>query len=168
MKIIFWGISWFFMAFIFHLGLWRIRIPKKPFKVLFFVILFFSLLGAFIWWLIPLSFFPKTGVAFIHAELLFLCLGFSYILFYQGIKSKSPSMNILMIVNKSGNKGVEKAILNNIIDDDNLMKPRIWFLVQTNLAYISRGKYHLTSKGRYYSRLITWCRKLLRLSEHGG
>ena len=160
--------SWFFMAFIFHLGLWKIRIPEKPFKVLFFLILFFSLLGAFIWCLIPLDFLPKTGVAFIHAELLFLCLGFSYILFYQGIKSKSPSMNILMIVNKSGNKGVEKNILNNIIDDDNLMKPRIWFLVQTSLAYISKGKYHLTSKGKYYSRSIIWYRRLLRLSEHGG
>jgi hypothetical protein len=168
MKIIFGGIAWFLIVFIFHLILWRIRVPKKPFKVLFFVVLFFSLFGAFIWWLFPLSFFPKTGIAFIHTELLFLCLGFSYILFYQGIKSKSPSMNILMTVNKSGDKGVEKNILNNIIGDDNLMKPRIRFLVQTNLAYMSKGKYYLTSKGKYYSWSIIWYRRLLRLSEYGG
>ena len=168
MKIILCGISWFLIVFVFHLILWKIRVPKKPFKVLFFVILFFSLFGAFIWWLLPLSFLPKTGIAFIHAELLFLCLGFSYIFFYQGMKGKSPSMNILMTVNKVGIKGVEQTILNNIFDNDNLMQPRIRFLVQTDLAYISRDKYYLTSKGKFYSRSIIWYRRLLRLSEHGG
>ena len=40
MKIIFGGIAWFLVVFVFHLILWRIRVPKKPFKVLFFVVLY--------------------------------------------------------------------------------------------------------------------------------
>jgi hypothetical protein len=168
MKVIIFGIACFFMMFIFHLGLWKIKVPQKPFKVLFFLVLFFSLLGIFVWKLVPLSFLPETGIAFIHAELLFLCLGFSYIFFYQGIKTKSPSISIIMIVGKAGKEGVERAVFNNMINNDQLIKPRIKFLAQAGLATVHEGKYQLTGKGEVYANLFSWYRQFLRLSGYGG
>ena len=156
-----------------HLGVWKVRVPEQPFKILSFLFLAFAVIGALIWGMIPEDslpkyFLPTTSIAVVHAELLFLCFAVSYVFFYQGLKTKSPSINMVMMVEKAGDKGIDGSAFMDIITEDNLIKPRIRFLSQTNMAYVNSGKYRLTYKGKVYARPIVWYRRFLRLNKYGG
>lgn len=125
------------------------------------------------WWLAPLSFIshyfvPVMGVEFVHAELLFLCLAVSYMFFYQGLKTQSASISMVMMVEDAGDKGLDRSAFNNIISDEKLIKPRIRFLTQTGMAIVRDGKYLLTTKGKLYARSFAWYRRCLGLPEYGG
>ena len=87
---------------------------------------------------------------------------------YQGLKTKSPSLSIVMMVHKAGKEGVSKLAIDHNIGNNNLIKPRVKFLVHNELAYISGDKYRLTKKGERYARFIRWYRRLLKLSDYGG
>jgi len=173
MSILFLGLSWFVVVFLIHLGIWKIRVPEQPFKMLLFIFLFFAMVGFVFWWLIPTDFFPDyfmqtTGIEFVHAELLFLCLAISYMFFYQGLKTQSASISMVMMVAEAGEKGIDRSAFNSIISDEKLIKPRIRFLTSTGMAFISGEKYILTTKGKLYARSFAWYRKCLKLPEYGG
>ena len=173
MEIFFCGLSWFVLAFLSHLGIWSIRVPERPFKMLFWIFLFFAVAGSLLWWLIPKGslseqFLPLTLIEFAHTELLFSCLAISYMFFYQGLKTTGASISMVMMVEKAGDKGVDRSAFNDLISNDKHIKPRISFLVQTDMARIHEGKYQLAPKGKLYARSFAWYRRFLKLPEYGG
>ena len=173
MEIMLGGLSWFILAFLSHLVVWRIRVPEQPFKMLFWMFLFFAVAGFLLLGLVPKSpllekLLPVTVIELAHTELLFLCLAVSYMFFYQGLKTKSASISMVMMVEKAGNKGVDRSAFNDLISDDKLIKPRIRFLAKTDMAHVHEGKYRLTTKGKLFARSFSWYRRLLKLSAYGG
>jgi hypothetical protein len=171
LEILLWGLSWFVLAFLSHLLIWGISVPEQPFKILALIFLFFAGNGILFWWLIPQNteyLFPATWIAVTHAELLYFCLAVSYMFFYQGLKTKSPSINMIMMVDKAGDNGIDGSAFMDVITDDNLIKPRIRFLTQNNMAFISSGKYQLTNKGKLYARSFMLYRRALKLHRYGG
>ncbi len=162
MKILFLSLEIFSLAFVIHLVIWKVRMPKRHIKAIleiFFSVFFISF--------IFLSRLSLQGYEYIHIGLLYICVTLFYCAIYSGIESDSPSMSMLLAISKAGNKGVKKEDFLNNWPDDLLIRSRINDLILAKMAYVDNGKYHITKKGINFVWILMLYRRFLKLPEGG-
>jgi hypothetical protein len=173
MKILLYGSAIFCLALIIHLLVWKIRVPKGQTKALlriFFGALFVCLIGA---WLASKTavvlnpFLPQKSSEYLHIFVFFISMALAYIAFYSAVEVDSPSLVIVMNVVKGGREGLDKEGLEQLTDDDLLVKPRIRDLAADKMVNLDSGKYKLTPQGFFLIRLIVFYRKLLNAGKGG-
>lgn len=174
MSTLIWGGGSFLLAFLLHLAVWRIRLPKRQTKTL--LIIMFSVLGAA---LVMLKFFgaglaarygwpvPVTVGDYLHLTLLNVSLILSYMITYSALEADSPSLVIALTVAGAGAEGMTEDDFRNFVNDDRLVKPRIKDLVLDKMAYLENGRYRLTFKGLMLARLFILYRNLLGRGKGG-
>lgn len=172
MKILMLGLVIFFMAFIVHLALWKIRIPQKQTMALIKIFFVIFILGVpyFNFFSATVSFDINDSLdffEFIHLILLYIALMLSYIITYSGIEADGPTLVMIMHIFQAGEKGLSREKLCKKMTDDTLVKPRIRDLTRDNLAYVCNGKYRLTKAGFYFIQIFIIYRKLLNAPKGG-
>jgi hypothetical protein len=112
-------------------------------------------------------FLPRELFEYLH--ILFFNISFilAYMITYSAIEVDSPSIVIIMKIYKFGSEGVEQEKLENIVNDDLLIKSRLKDLLIDKMAYLENGKFKLTSKGNLLANIFIYYRKLLGTSEGG-
>lgn len=163
----------FSMAFTLHLALWKIYLPKRQTKVLLQI--FFGTLIVGILFLTNISSFvsvsgnlvPQKTSEYLHICLFFISLTLSYMITYSALEADSPTLVMVMTIEKAGQEGLDKKEFEQKLSDDILVKPRIKDLVTDKMAYLDGEKYKLTSKGVLFARIFIFYRRLLNAPKGG-
>lgn len=163
MNTLFWGSVIFCSAFILHVIIWKVRIPKNQTKILL-MIFFGTLCAGFI----VLCFLIHLTLAeYLHISLFFISLTLAYITTYSALEVDSPSLVMVMNIAAAGNIGLEKKKFEEITNDDRLVKPRVRDLITDKLAFLEGDRYRLTSRGILVARIFIFYRKLLKAQKGG-
>ena len=173
MLVLLYSLLLFSIAFIFHIVLWKVRLPKRQTKVLLQI--FFGTLIIGILFLSSISSFtsavddftPQKTSEYIHVCLLFVSLTLSYMITYSALEADSPTLVIVMTIEKEGQEGLDKKEFDRILNDDLLIKPRIKDIITDKMAYLDGEKYKLTPKGVLFARIFILYRRLLNAPKGG-
>jgi hypothetical protein len=174
MNILMAGTFLFFMAFILHLLIWKVRIPDNPIKTI--AILFTSVLlaGIFVLRYASLSNLIVDSVALLnfseclHVVLVFMSLLSVYYFVYGALSDESPSMFTMLNVAGAAEEGLSENELNELITDDLFIKPRMDYLVDEQMVCLQEEKYRLGSKGKSFIGMIKFFQNLMKLSVKAG
>ncbi len=172
MSVLAYGILLFIVAFLIHLVIWRLHLPKKRTNALFLIFSFFLVLGISVIILRPglikWSLYP--GISFFEIFQLFLLytvLSVSYVLSYPAIEADSPTLIIIRAVFETGVAGLNKTGLKQIANNDLLILPRIKDMLTDNMVYLKDGKYRLKPKGMIMAKLFLFYRNIIKGGKGG-
>jgi len=174
MKIIFFSWALFIFACFVHIIIWRTSLPKNPMKILLMVFIVLLLVG--VTGLVVLSgsshfFNSSLNLNFfesLHIIIMYVCLSLTYCLLYQGVSECSPTCIILLKLSEAKGKGLKIDDFYKMFNDDKILKPRIRYLAENNLAYIEKDKYRLSSRGNFYVSVIKFQRRLFGFNLMSG
>ena len=172
MNILFYGLSLIIIALLLHLITWRIYLPKKQtgtLLLIFGLVLFLGLFclfkfpGLIKWNILP----SKNLFEITQFFLLFISAAVSYILSYPAIEVDSPTLVIIKAVSGAGSQGLDKNELEQMMNNDLLVIPRIRDILSDNMIYLDGKKYRLLLKGLIMARIFSFYRSIIR-GKKGG
>ncbi len=174
MKVLVFGLSLIFIAFILHLIVWRIRLPQRQVKTM--LQMFFATLtaGILALWNAPPSFEifgispPDNIWEYLHICLMFVSLTLAYMITYSALEADSPSLVMVMAINNAEPGGLDKDKFGEMMSDDILVMPRIKDVLLDRMVYMDGDKYRLTPKGALMARIFIFYRTLINAPEDGG
>lgn len=164
MKTLLWGSVIFGVSFIFHLGVWKVRLPKRQTRAL--LIIFFGALAAFFVFFRGYASLSLQGC--LSVGLFVVSLTLAYIITYSAMEVDSPSLVMVNAIAGAGPEGLPKGRFDEMMTDDVLVIPRIKDLLRDGHVYLEGGRYRLTPKGESFIRIFIFYRKLLRVPLRGG
>jgi hypothetical protein len=168
MKILLGGTLPFLLFILVHLIIWRFKVPQNPKNVLLKLFLGGYILVSLALICTPessgiTSIFPENLVETVHAGVLYATLALTYIIFYQGLMTNSPSLVLVTKVFETGRKGIAMDQFYQYFSDDTLIKPRLDFMLEQRLAYLDKDTFHLSPSGLFYAKLFISYRNLLKI-----
>ena len=156
-------------VFLLHLAWWQIRLPKSHTRTL--LLLFLSALpvalvvNAFLppWPLKIAGFWEHAQVCLFHVT-----MSLAYVEFYTSIEEDSPTLSLLLFVERAGENGRAEEEMFSLIDDDFVIGNRLDSMVNSGVAVRDDdGVLHLTPAGRAWARFFQLARWLYRLRLGG-
>lgn len=173
MRVLFWGTVIFCLAFLLHLVVWKVCLPKRQTKVL--LMIFFSTLLAGVITLRGAPLFiagmglpvPSILPDYLLICLFFISLTLAYMITYSAIEVDSPSLVMVIAIARTGKEGLDIKQFERTMTDELLVVPRVRDLVHDKMVSIEGGQYRLTPKGLLLARLFIMYRKLLNVSKGG-
>ena len=172
MKVLFWGLFLLVSAFLFHLVVWKIRLPKRQTKVLLLIFFGTLILGLSLLWTRPtISLFgvaaPNGWVEHLRIALLFTAFTLAYMITYSGLEADSPSLVMVLSIAQAGPGGLSRDVFFKQMTDDILIKPRVRDLLTDKMAYLDGETYRLTPKGILLAKIFVVYRNILGAGKGG-
>lgn len=170
MRVLLGGLALAGLAFVIHLIVWRIRVPKRQTKTLLQIFFAVLILGLLVLQNTPsaLGFSPLDSFAeYLHISLFFISITLAYMITYSALEADSPSLVMIMTIARAGSDGLSKEAFEHSMNDDLLVKPRIRDLILDQMAYLEGDKYRVTVKGALFARIFIFYRKLLNAPKGG-
>lgn len=174
MTVLVWGLALFLFAFLAHLALWRVHLPRHHIAVLLRLYAGILAVGLLAFPLLParvvLLGVPPPGTAreILHVGVLFGALALAWIVTYTALPVDSPSLTMLLSIAAAGPSGLPAADLERQLTDEVLVRPRLEDLLREEMVESRDGRYRLTGPGRRYAALFAGYRRLMRLPVRGG
>jgi len=172
MKVLFWGLCLLVLAFLLHLVVWKVRLPKRQTKIM--LIIFFVTLvtgSAFLWTHPAYSLFgieaPGVWTEFLRIALLFTAFTLAYMITYSALEADSPSLVMVLSIARAGPEGLSKDVFFQQMTDDILIKPRVRDLLTDKMAYLDGDTYRLTPKGTLLAKIFVVYRSILGAGKGG-
>lgn len=153
------GLAAFAAFAVVHIVLWRRHRPRAEYAALGGLWLA-VLVGAMV--LVPLP-----AVDLVNVLMLYTALALPYFTTYSAVQADSPSMTILLRIERAGAAGVGPRELSQELGDEQLVLPRLADLLKGGLASCREGRYVIQPRGAAMARVHTGFRALLRM-EKGG
>lgn len=169
-----WGGALFLFAFLSHLSLWRIRVPRRHIASLLRLFAAVLLAGVIVFrWLPPGAALlgtppPRSPADVIHVSVLFVALGLAWIITYTALQADSPSLTMLLLIAAAGPAGLPRGALESRLTDEILVRPRLEDLLRDRMVALDGERYALTPQGRRYAALFAAYRRTMRLPVRGG
>jgi len=167
------GLLAFALLIVAHVVIWRARRPAGEYAAL-------AVLGAGVlavalatFRVIPVplgsasGWLPQSPLEHITAIGLYAALFLSYVTTYSAVQADSPTMTILLLIERAGAVGCTRAELRARLDDRVLVLPRLDDLVSGNLVRLDHGRYVVTPRGTLMIAPHIRFRRWLRM-EKGG
>ena len=114
-----------------------------------------------------LPFLPQSAWDYWNFLMLYVAMTLAYMITYSAVQADSPSMSILLMIDRAGARGVTRADLVSALNDDVLVVPRLDDLLVGRLALLEGGRYTVTPSGSFLARIYIAYRALLKM-EKGG
>ncbi|MEK6715204.1 MAG: hypothetical protein AABY43_04090 [Candidatus Omnitrophota bacterium] len=172
MKVLFYGLTLFCLAFFVHLAVWRYCIPNNRKKMLIQIFIGTLAIGILALWE-KIHFITIFGLdsyvnlpEMIHLSLFFLSLTITYFVIYNAMVIGSVTNTIITCIMDTGLNGLDKHALEQRMRDELLL--RIKCLINDKIIYDNSGRYFLTSKGILYLRIVRFYRKLMNYTDEIG
>ena len=171
----------FGFAFVVHLVLWRIRVPRRQIATLLVLFAGFLVLGSclffgssawlglpWVQWARGLP--PLASLAdFIQVGVFYIAFSLAYMTVYTGLAADSPSLVLILEVAAAGADGLSRESLLERASDRILVEPRLRDLVTDRVVEFDGQHYRLLPKGTRLARLFTLYRTVLMgRPEKGG
>ena len=172
MNVLFYGLLLAVLAFVIHLIIWRTCLPKSHTGALLKIFSLVLILGTAVLFKFPdvikwniLS--EKNLFEIAQFLLLFVSIAVAYIVSYPAIEVDSPTLIVIKAVSDAGSQGLDKSKLEEMMNNELLIMPRIKDMLSDGMVYSESGKYKLTPKGAVMARLFLWYRNLVGLAKGG-
>ena len=163
--------SFFLLAFLLHLILSYFIIIKKPviaILIIFSFSLFVSLFFVWFYEILQFLYIEYLLTEYIRISLLFISMTFVYCFVYISLIDDSPSLFIIMNIYNSGEKGMSKAELGLLINDDIFIKPRLKYLIEEKMVKKSKDNLLLTTKGKKLLSIFIFIQKIMKMPLKPG
>jgi len=161
------------LAFIIHLLIWKVRVPKNQTKILLEVFMLTLVVGYAIFLSFPPYFLlfsltvPNSVKEYLHISIFYLSLMLAYIVFYSAIEADSPSLGIIRKIYGAGVNGAKKEDLYQTFVGMPFLESRIRNLIEDRLISIRDERFSLTKRGRVLLYVISFYRYLFDLQKGG-
>jgi hypothetical protein len=172
-KVLLFGSALFALAFLAHIILWKVRLPRRQIKAILQIFFGTLLLGlVFLHYASP-SFgllgqaAPEKLFEYMHICLYFVSLTLAYMITYTGIEADSPSLVMVMRIAGAGRDGLVREDFERAMSDELLVIPRVRDLVLDKMVRLEGDKYLLTPKGILFARIFIFYRALLNAPKGG-
>ncbi len=159
----------FFVAFLLHWVVWRIKIPRRQTFALLLILLGTLPLGLGLMLLPPgsalvgsLSWWEILQIAIFH-----VALSLAYIVAYSALEGRSPSMTLLVYVADAGSGGRTREELESLLWDERPVESRLDAMLRDGMVSQSNDICRLTAKGWAWARCFAAQRAFLGM-EKGG
>lgn len=152
------------VAFLLHVALWRVRVPRRTTRalvVIFAVVLMAALVLRVTW----LHAYDWGGALYVAA--LFGALALSYILLYTGIECDSPTLSLCRYI-ASTRSGVTEAELDGFIASRPFVMSRIVQLEHAGFVSRRAGMIELTRNSTLMLAVTDLHRRLMGRPVEGG
>ncbi len=173
MKILCYGIVLYSLAFIIHLVIWKVRIPKNQTKALLQIFLITIITCFSIMLNLPSSFslfgipILHTFSEYLHVSIFYISMMLAYVVFYSAIEADSPSLEIIRLIDSTGKSGAKKEDLRKIFVAMPFLESRIGSLIDDKLVCEVDGKYLPTKRGIILLHIISFYRYLFSMQKGG-
>jgi hypothetical protein len=157
------GLASFASTLCLHVLWWRISRPKNDLRALFALFLILPSVLALI--LAAASDWPAENI--LAVLLLDLALASAYVQTYPIFHAISPSLEILLLVNRAPG-GLTADEISGNFNDAHLVGSRVQDLLRTNLARFEDGAYRLAPAGKAMIRAFLIYRKIIGMPFRGG
>lgn len=173
MKVLVYGMGLYALAFLIHLVVWKIRMPKSPMNGLLQI--FSMTLGAGYLGIRALgpsfSLFqatvPQSLPECLHMGLLYLSLTLAYMVLYSALEADSPSVGLLRKIISTGAAGMGEEDLRQAFNNLDFLEARIRQLAEDKLITGENGKLQATRRGLLLLKVISLHRELCALPKGG-
>jgi hypothetical protein len=172
MSFLFYGVLLFLDAFLVHLMVWRLCLPRRQTNVLLMIFVAVGVLGILMLkarpdlCLLGLA-VPETLSDYLRLSFFYVAAALAYIISYSAIEADSPSLAIVLRISEAGPEGLSKRKLQELMTNEILIIPRLEDLVRDGLAVFADGKYSLTLKGDRFIGIFLFFRSLLGRGKGG-
>ena len=173
MKVLVFGSLLFILAFVLHLVIWKIRLPRRQVKTMLQIFFITLIAGVSALWNAPSSFTfmgipsPSSLWECLHITLFFISLTLAYMITYSALEADSPSLVMIMTIHKSEPEGLDRDRFSALMSDDTLVIPRIKDVLLDRMVYMDGNRYCLTEKGKLMARMFIFYRALIKAPEGG-
>lgn len=172
MNILIWGLSLLILAFLLHVFVWKIHLPKRQTKTMLLIFFGTLILGsAYLWTHPSYSLFgidtPVGWTEYVRIALMFTAFTLAYMITYSGLEADSPSLVMVLSIAQAGPEGLSKNVFFQQMTDDILIKPRVRDLLTDKMAYLDGDTYRLTPKGVLLANIFVVYRNILGAGKGG-
>ena len=171
MTVLLWSMILITLAFMLHVVLWRIRLPKRQTRTMLLLFFTVMIIGNIVLLSSSITILnvsaPSSLLECLHISLFFTSLTLAYMITYSAMEADSPSLVIITSIARAGSSGIAKEDFDEALNDDVLVKPRINDLLRDEMAYLDGDRYRLTPKGIRFARIFIVFRGLLKAPKGG-
>jgi predicted transcriptional regulator len=86
---------------------------------------------------------------------------------YSAIEVESPSLLMILKISDMGTQGLDRKDLEETMNDELLIIPRVRDLLTDRMAYLEGEQYKLTRKGKVAAKIFIFYRKILNAGKGG-
>lgn len=163
------GFSTFLVSWCIHVLWWRIKRPKNDVFALFSIMIFIPVAILLLYSLsAPIPLWPLKLQHFATVALLHVALACAYIQTYPCAQAVSPSLEIMLIVNRTMPRGISESELARYFDTTKLVSNRFDDLINTKFIYNKNGVFVLSLSATILIRFFILYRKFLGLELKTG
>ena len=147
------------VAWLLHLALWRVRLPKAQLKTLLTMFLLVWVSAVFALWVIEAAFFGALG--FLYFSLIYWSAALCYVITYSAMEGDSPTLSLTRHLHCRGDAGVSHEEIEEFFRQRPFVGARVKALIADNIFIEEQGGYRL-SPGRYlFFRVILGYRRIV-------
>ncbi len=167
MTILLAGLGLFLAAFLLHLFVWRVRLPRRP--RLSLALIFGGMLVASM--AVPLCRPTIVGPspldlsAWLFAAVLYGSLFLAYLALFAGLEGDSPTVSIVIIIQAAGSAGVEADKVRRAFPGEHFIRSRVGHLLDDGMVNLKNGVYIITPKGKRFVDFYAFYRRLAGISR---
>jgi hypothetical protein len=141
-----------------HVVLWKVRVPRRQTRTLLILFAGMALLAGL-----------ERRLNALETVYLFMMVGtvgFAYATFFTTVEADSPSLDILLWLDKAAG-GVTQEELLSVLNDDVLVLARLDDLVRCGMVVLRKGRFEATSSGRAFIAVFVNFRRLINAGKGG-
>lgn len=148
-----------FLAWILHLVLWRVRLPKAQLKTL--LMIFLSVWVAAVVALL-LSGAALSGVfGFLYFSLIYWSAALCYVITYSAMEGDSPTLSLTRHLHRRGEEGVSHEEMEDFFRQRPFVGARVKALVTDDVFIEEEGGYRLSPGSYLFFRVILGYRRVV-------
>jgi len=166
-----WGTGLSLLAFVLHVLLWKIRVPRRQRKTLVVIFAVTILAGLAVMTSggalsgRSLVQAPAGFFGILYAVLLSGSLAMAYIALHIALEGDSPSLSIVRKIGNAGPSGLEEKELSSFMAGDRFVRSRMRMMVVDGMAREKDGKFYLAPKGERLLSFYNAYRTLARMPK---
>ena len=152
------------VAFVVHLILWRLHLPKTQLKallVIFAVVWALAALSILLGFVGAGSFAEGWLVGFLYFCLIYWSAAFCYVITYSAMEGDSPTLSLTRHLHRTGEAGVSHEEIEDFFRQRPFVGARVKALVADNVFIEEQGGYRLSPGSYVFFRVILRYRRVV-------
>ena len=162
------GALWI-LAYVVHLIVWHIRIPRRQAASLLLCFLTVGAAGAAaIFSLVSAGLLVSSPLRLILTMLFYSSASAIYFLLFSAIEADSPTLTMMAIIGRCGRGGISHDRLIEALNEHAFIRPRLDQMLRDQMLIEIDGRLHAGPRGRLLASVILSYRRLLGEPQAGG
>jgi hypothetical protein len=147
------------VAWLLHLALWRVCLPKGQLKALLMIFLLVWVAAVFALWASGAALFGVVG--FLYFCLIYWSAALCYVITYSAMEGDSPTLSLTRHLHGKGAEGISHEEIEEFFRQRPFVGARVKALVTDNIFMEESGGYRLASGKYLFFRVILGYRRVV-------